>query len=84
MIKDVKKFWKDIEEFLVNIPPCVLWILLVISLCIPIPFNFLPIVIIVLFIYNNSSYYYKDINGYSWTEVDTVDDLIKAREVQKQ
>ena len=27
--------------------------------------------------------YYKDIKGYSWTEVDTVDDLIKAREVHK-
>ncbi len=27
--------------------------------------------------------YYKDIKGYSWTEVDNVDDLIKAREVQK-
>lgn len=28
--------------------------------------------------------YYKDIKGYSWTEVDNVDDLIKAREVQKK
>lgn len=28
--------------------------------------------------------YYKDIKEYSWTEVDNVDDLIKAREVQKQ
>ena len=28
--------------------------------------------------------YYNDIKGYSWTEVDTVDDLIKAREVQKK
>lgn len=27
--------------------------------------------------------YYKDIKEYSWTEVDTVDDLIKAREVHK-
>ena len=27
--------------------------------------------------------YYRDIKGYSWTEVDNVDDLIKAREVQK-
>ena len=26
----------------------------------------------------------KDIKGYSWTEVDNVDDLIKAREVQKK
>lgn len=26
--------------------------------------------------------YYKDIKGYSWTEVDNVDDLIRAREVQ--
>lgn len=33
---------------------------------------------------NDFDLYYKDINGYSWTEVDTVDDLIKAREVQKQ
>ncbi len=28
--------------------------------------------------------YYKDIKGYSWTEVDNADDLIKAREVQKK
>lgn len=28
--------------------------------------------------------YYKDIKGYSWTEVDNVNDLIKAREVLKQ
>lgn len=28
--------------------------------------------------------YYEDIKDYSWTEVDNVDDLIKAREVQKQ
>lgn len=28
--------------------------------------------------------YYKDVKGYSWTEVDNVDDLIKAREVQRQ
>ena len=27
--------------------------------------------------------YYKDIKDYSWTEVDNVDDLIKAKEVQK-
>lgn len=32
---------------------------------------------------NDFDLYYLDINGYSWTEVDTVDDLIKAREVQK-
>ena len=32
---------------------------------------------------NDFDLYYKDIKGYSWTEVDTVDDLIKAREVQK-
>lgn len=28
--------------------------------------------------------YYKDIKGYSWTEVDNVDDLIRAREVNKK
>lgn len=33
---------------------------------------------------NDFDLYYKDINGYSWTEVDNVDDLIKAREVQRQ
>lgn len=33
---------------------------------------------------NDFDLYYKDIKDYSWTEVDTVDDLIKAREVQKQ
>ncbi|HAG05170.1 MAG TPA: hypothetical protein DCG28_06960 [Lachnospiraceae bacterium] len=33
---------------------------------------------------NDFDLYYRDIKGYSWTEVDTVDDLIKAREVQKQ
>ena len=33
---------------------------------------------------NDFDLYYKDIKGYSWTEVDNVDDLIKAREVQKQ
>ena len=32
---------------------------------------------------NDFDLYYKDIKGYSWTEVDNVDDLIKAREVQK-
>ena len=33
---------------------------------------------------NDFDLYFKDIKGYSWTEVDTVDDLIKAKEVQKQ
>ena len=33
---------------------------------------------------NDFDLYYKDIKGYSWTEVDTVDDLIRAREVQKR
>lgn len=33
---------------------------------------------------NDFDLYYRDIKGYSWTEVDTVDDLIKAREVQKK
>ena len=33
---------------------------------------------------NDFDLYYKDIKGYSWTEVDTVNDLIKAREVQKK
>lgn len=28
--------------------------------------------------------YYQDVKGYSWTEVDTVDDLIKAREVLRK
>lgn len=32
---------------------------------------------------NDFDLYYEDIKGYSWTEVDTVDDLIKAREVHK-
>ena len=32
---------------------------------------------------NDFDLYYKDIKGYSWTEVDSVDDLVKAREVQK-
>ena len=31
---------------------------------------------------NDFDLYYLDIKGYSWTEVDDVDDLIKAREVQ--
>ena len=33
---------------------------------------------------NDFDLYYKDIVGYAWTEVDNVDDLIKAREVQKK
>ena len=33
---------------------------------------------------NDFDLYYKDVKGYSWTEVDTVDDLIKAREVLKK
>lgn len=33
---------------------------------------------------NDFDLYYKDIKDYSWTEVDNVDDLIKAREVQKE
>lgn len=33
---------------------------------------------------NDFDLYYKDIKGYLWTEVDNVDDLIKAREVQKR
>ena len=32
---------------------------------------------------NDFDLYYKDIKGYSWTEVDNVDDLIKAREVRR-
>ena len=31
---------------------------------------------------NDFDLYYEDIAGYLWTEVDTVDDLNKAREVQ--
>lgn len=31
---------------------------------------------------NDFDLYYRDVKGYSWTEVDNVDDLIKAREVQ--
>ena len=30
----------------------------------------------------NFELYYKDINNYRWTEVDNVDDLLKAREIQ--
>ncbi len=32
---------------------------------------------------NDFDLYYKDIKGYLWAEVDTVDDLIEAKEVQK-
>ena len=32
---------------------------------------------------NDFDLYYKDIKDYSWAEVDNVDDLIKAREVQR-
>jgi choline kinase len=30
----------------------------------------------------NFELYYKDIKDYEWTEVDTVDDLLKARQIQ--
>lgn len=33
---------------------------------------------------NDFDLYFKDIKDYSWTEIDNVDDLIKAREVQKR
>ena len=33
---------------------------------------------------NDFDLYYRDIKDYSWTEIDDVDDLIKAREVQKR
>lgn len=33
---------------------------------------------------NDFDLYYRDIKAYSWAEVDSVDDLIKAREVHKQ
>ena len=32
----------------------------------------------------NFELYYKDIKDYEWTEVDNVDDLLKAREIQSQ
>ena len=32
----------------------------------------------------NFELYYKDICEYQWTEVDTVDDLIKAKEINIQ
>lgn len=31
---------------------------------------------------NNFELYYRDINDYQWTEVDCVDDLLKARQIQ--
>ena len=27
---------------------------------------------------------YKDINNYEWTEIDSVDDLLKARQIQSK
>lgn len=33
---------------------------------------------------NNFELYYRDINGYKWTEVDTVDDLIRAKDINFQ
>lgn len=33
---------------------------------------------------NDFDLYYKDVKGYTWAEVDTVDDLILAKEVQKK
>ena len=32
---------------------------------------------------NNFELYYKDIKDYRWTEIDSVDDLLKAREIHK-
>ena len=32
----------------------------------------------------NTTRFYKDIKDYQWTEVDNVDDLIRAREVNKK
>ena len=32
----------------------------------------------------NFELYYKDIKGYRWTEVDNVDDLLKARQIQQE
>lgn len=41
--------------------------------------------ILVQMIFNeNYELYYKDIKDYRWTEVDTVDDLLKAREIHNQ
>ena len=28
--------------------------------------------------------YYKDIKDYQWTEIDSVDDLLKARQIQEE
>lgn len=33
---------------------------------------------------NNFELYYKDIRDYKWTEVDSVDDLLKARQIQQE
>ena len=33
---------------------------------------------------NNFELYYKDIKDYRWTEVDSVDDLLKARQIQQK
>ena len=33
---------------------------------------------------NNFELYYKDIKDYKWTEVDCVDDLLKARQIQNE
>ena len=33
---------------------------------------------------NNFELYYKDIKDYQWTEVDTVDDLLKAKEIHQK
>jgi choline kinase len=33
---------------------------------------------------NNFELYYKDIKDYKWTEVDSVDDLLKARQIQQE
>ena len=32
----------------------------------------------------NFELYYKDIKDYTWTEVDSVDDLLKARQIQEE
>ena len=32
----------------------------------------------------NFELYYKDIKDYKWTEVDCVDDLLKARQIQTE
>lgn len=33
---------------------------------------------------NNFELYFKDINEYSWTEVDTVDDILRAKDIHRQ